>query len=233
MTPATSPVSGYMPHPTMVDFPAHMAAVFVLPGCNFRCAFCHNSSLWQPRETFGWDRLEQICHRFLDLWVDGAVVSGGEPTLQPALPELLQFLRRQSFAVKLDTNGGRPDVLRRVMALVDYVAMDIKCSLEQYPKVTGFADTALVAESIALIKAEAPDYEFRTTVVEAIHTDDEIQSILELARGARRFVLQPFLPREDLPDASLRQAPRTSPVRLKTLAERFRGAVTDVVVRGV
>jgi pyruvate formate lyase activating enzyme len=233
MTGSLSPVYGNLANPSMVDFPGRLAAVFFTTGCNFRCGFCHNAGLLAERKPgYAWPKLEEICGGFRDQWVDGAVVTGGEPTLEPGLGDLLSFFRRLGFAIKLDTNGSRPEVLETVLAQVDYVAMDVKCSLASYPALTGFAHTDRVRRSIELVKSQARDYEFRTTLIPGFDTDAELRDIADLIRGARRYVLQPFLPREDLPDPRLRTAPRTAPARLKQLCALMQDCATDVSVRG-
>jgi len=228
-----SPIYGHLANPSMVDFPGRLAVVFFTTGCNFGCGFCHNAGMLAQRKPgYAWSKLGEICQRFREQWVDGAVVTGGEPTLEPALPELLDFLRRFGLAIKLDTNGSCPEVLEQVLPRVDYVAMDIKCSLPSYPALTGFADTDCIRRSIALLKTHARDYEFRTTLVPGFDSDAEMRGIAELVHGARRYFLQPFLPREDLPDPGLRTEKRTPPDRLKQLHALMQGCADEVSVRG-
>jgi len=227
-----SPVAAYLKQPTLVDFPGRLAAIFFLSGCNFRCGYCHNAALLAVhREGMPWDRVEHACVHFRRHWADGVVITGGEPTLTPGLPDLIQRLKRHGFAVKLDTNGSRPDVLAAVLPEVDYVAMDIKCSLESYERLTGFAATDLIARSLELIRTHARAYELRTTVLEDLHTAEELQRMGRWIRGAHRLVLQPFLPREDLPDPARRRAPRTSPGCLRVAAELLRPQVREVICR--
>ena len=231
-TAAFSPVTAYLKQPTLVDFPGRLAAVFFLSGCNFRCGYCHNAALLAThREGMTWDRVEHACVQFRRHWADGVVITGGEPTLAPALPELIHHFKRHGFAIKLDTNGSRPDVLAAVLPEVDYVAMDIKCSLDSYTRLTGFAATDQVARSLELIRSHARAYELRTTLLEDIHTDEEIQRIGSWIHGAHRLVLQPFLPREDLPDPVRRRHPRTAPDRLRTVAEHLKPHVREIICR--
>lgn len=232
-TDSRSPVYAYLKNPTMIDFPGHMAAVFFLSGCNFRCGFCHNAALMgRPRETLTWERLGRACRHFSNNWVDGAVISGGEPTLCPALPELISFLRRHGWQVKLDTNGSRPDALEQVLPLVDYVAMDVKTAPSAYAGLTGWGDTDAIARSVELIKAHARDYEFRTTVLDPLHSDAAMHEIGRLVAGARRYVLQPFVPQPGLPDPQLETLSRTSDDRLAQLARLLHGSAGQIQVRG-
>lgn len=228
-----SPVCEWLPRASFSDYPGHHAAVLFVSGCNFTCGFCHNARhLGGRREGRPWADLDRACRRFGEGWIDRAVVTGGEPTLHAELPDLIAFLRRRGFGVKLDTNGSNPERLREVLPLVEYVAMDVKCAPERYPEVVGFDDAVAIAESVRLIREHAKDYEFRTTVIEALHTDADFDGIGRLIRGARRYVLQPFLPRPDLPARELRKAPRTQLARLLAVRERVKDYVDEVVVHG-
>ena len=228
-----SPVYAYLKKPSLLDFPGHVAAVFFTSGCNMRCGFCHNASLLGRRKPgLTWDRLDAVCREFRHHWAGGVVLSGGEPTLEPELPRLLASLGQHGFAVKLDTNGTNPDALAAALPRVQYVAMDFKCRLERYAAFTGFGDLAAIARSVALLKEGRVAYEFRTTVVDGIHDADEIRAMGELARGAARFVLQPFLPRDDLPDPALRTVKRTHREQLEALAVILRDYVACVEIRG-
>ena len=232
MNAPASPACAVLQNASMIDFPGHLAAVFFVSGCNFRCGFCHNFTAMSVRKPgFSWERLDALCARFKRDWSDGAVVTGGEPTLDPHLREFLVFLRERGFAIKLDTNGSRPEVLEPLLDLVDYVAMDIKGSPDQYPELTGFADVARIRDSVQLLKTRVPKHEFRTTVLEPVHTEDAMHDIGRLIDGAALYVLQPMVPREDLPDSRWRSAPRTHPDRLRELADLMKPFASQVTVR--
>ena len=217
----------------MVDFPGRLAAVFFVAGCNFNCGFCHNAALMgTPRKTLPWKRLDKACAAFATDWVDGAVITGGEPTLSDELPELLEFFARRGWKTKLDTNGSHPDILQKCIAVVDYVAMDIKTGRDGYAELTGFDDISAIERSIAIVKEQARDYEFRTTVIEHIHTDEQMLDIAEMISDARRYAIQPFVPRDDMPDERLRTKPRTSSDQLAAIAELVGGCADEVIVRG-
>jgi len=229
---ALSPVAAYLKQPTLVDFPGRLAAIFFLSGCNFRCGYCHNAALLAAhREGMTWERVEHACTNFRKHWADGVVITGGEPTLSPELPELICRLKRHGFAIKLDTNGSRPDVLATVLAEVDYVALDIKCSRATYPRLTGFTEVGRIAQSLDLIRTHARAYELRTTLLEDFHTDADLCEVGRWIEGASRLVLQPFLPREDLPDLELRKRSRTAPDRLRAAADLLRPYVREIVCR--
>ncbi len=231
--PAESPVYGHLAGPSMVDYPGKLAAVFFLSGCNFRCRFCHNAALIDRQNAhLSWTRLEQACSSLRDNWADAAVISGGEPTLCEELPELISFFHEYGWSVKLDTNGARPRVLEEILGELDYVAMDIKTSLAHYPDITGFSDTDRIADSVKLIMDAPVDYEFRTTVEESMHSVETMADIASLIEGARRYVLQPFVPQPGLPDPSLESFPRTSPDYMEKLADAVGGHVQKVLIRG-
>jgi pyruvate formate lyase activating enzyme len=183
---------------SLSDDPGRVSAVVFLPGCNFRCPFCHNPDLVLPERAESRRRadpggvLGEIERRAS--FLDGVVISGGEPTLQPDLADFAAAIRSLGLRVKLDTNGSRPDVLRRLAErrLVDYVAMDLKAPGERYGEFAGVAvDAAAIAAAIAVIRSRVPDYEFRTTVAPGLARED-LLLIAEGIRGAKRYVLQPF-----------------------------------------
>lgn len=229
----TSPVSAWMRHPSMVDWPGHMAGVLLVTGCNFRCPFCHNAPLLAtPRGGLPWKDLDALCRKFRSHWVDAIVISGGEPTLRADLPELVRFLRDRRFHVKLDTNGSRPDRIEAVIDAVDYVAMDVKCSLDRYPSLVGYARPEAIRMSIDLIRDRAAEYEFRTTIADPIHDDAQVEAVAGLVSGSRRWILQRFEPRGELLHPECRSWLRTSPSRLHALRDRFSGCAQEVLVRG-
>ncbi|MDD4013985.1 MAG: anaerobic ribonucleoside-triphosphate reductase activating protein, partial [Candidatus Omnitrophica bacterium] len=154
---------------SLVDYPGHLAAVIFTAGCNFRCGYCHNPGLvlFDGRETIATeDFLSELSRR--RNMIEGVVISGGEPTLFPDLPEFAESLKEMGFLVKLDTNGSDPDMVFRMLRdrVIDYVAMDVKTSLSRYEEVTGVKGIApLIEESIRWIMLSCVPYEFRTTCV--------------------------------------------------------------------
>lgn len=194
---------------SLLDYPGKVSAVVWTVGCNLRCPFCYNAELVLPGLAHGLPRLplEEVVAALTERarFLDGLVVTGGEPALHRDLPLLLREVKELGLRVKLDTNGTRPAVLRSLLGdgLVDYVALDVKAPFARYPEFTGLLplphvasepvpDVAtLVWESVALVRERAPDYEFRTTVAPGLAPDD-LFSIAHEIRGARRYVLQPF-----------------------------------------
>ena len=230
---STLPVHAWLRNPSMVDYPGHLAAVFFTAGCNFACGFCHNAELMgKPREGSTWEKLAAACQRFADDWVTAAVITGGEPTLSDELPTLIRFLKKRGWRVKLDTNGSNPDMLATCLHLLDYVAMDLKTDFKGYPSLTGYGDTDALQRSMELIRLQAADYEFRTTLIVGVHNADTLSAMLPLVEGAKRYVLQPFIPSETLPGVRFRTLPRTPAGAMESARNVFMGHVGELVVRG-
>lgn len=231
---APSPVAGILPDVSMVDFPGRMAAVVFTGGCNFRCAFCHNAAaLAGPAQPgMPWRELDRALQRFKANWVDAVVVSGGEPTLHPQLPALVRFLKNHGFAVKLDSNGSNPNLLRALLPELAYVAMDIKCAPVDYPRRTGFDNLAAIDESIHLLLSSARDYEFRTTVLPDWQPPESWSAIASWISGAKRYVLQAFIPRPEVLSPALRTAPETPLAYLKQMQAALLKLLPTVQLRG-
>jgi pyruvate formate lyase activating enzyme len=189
---------------TLLDYPEHVAATIFTGGCNFRCPFCHNGGLVM-------DAAGQQCISAEEVLVhlrkrkgilDGVCITGGEPTLQPDLQEFIELIKKLGYLIKLDTNGYRPEVLRQLLAegMLDYVAMDIKASKENYAVAAGLEHLAIdrIEESVALLQNSGIPYEFRTTVVKGIHTVEEFEAIGRWLAGSRAYYLQAFRGNENL-----------------------------------
>ena len=232
--PQSSSIYAYLEKPSMVDYPRHFAAVFFISGCGFTCGFCHNAALMGKKQSgLSWEALEAACAKFKKDWVNGVVITGGEPTTADDLVELIHFFKeRFGFSVKLDTNGSNPERIAECLPFIDYVAMDIKCGLSTYPEFVGFPDIGKIQRSIDLIRGKAQDYEFRTTVIETVHTDEQMNEIYDAVKGSRRYVMQAFIPRDDLPEEPYRNAPRTTAARLHELKARMTGCADEILLRG-
>lgn len=185
---------------TLLDYPGHVACTIFAGGCNLRCPFCHNSELldlnlpaaYTEEEIFAF--LEKRKHT-----LEGVVISGGEPTLQPDLPTFIRRVReRTGLLVKLDTNGTNPRMLRALLSegLLDFVSMDIKAGASGYARVCGVREEALhlpaICESRDLLLAGNIPYEFRTTVVGGLHTEADFEEIGPMIQGCARYYLQCF-----------------------------------------
>ena len=220
---------------TLLDFPGRVACTVFLGGCDFRCPFCHNYELVDGSAPALMDEDELFA--FLEKrrgLLDGVAVTGGEPCLRPDLPALLRRIKALGYAVKLDTNGTHPALLRTILdeGLADYVAMDIKNSPEHYAATAGLdaLDLAPVRESVRLLMEGRADYEFRTTVVAELHSDADFEAIGQWLAGARRYFLQRFTDRDSVPFGNL-HAPSVEDLR--RYASIVRQYLPDVQLRGV
>lgn len=221
---------------SLLDFPGKVAATVFTGGCDLRCPFCHNAPLVLPgRGTSALDAggvLDFLASRRGLL--DGVVLSGGEPLLQPDAADFLAEVKAMGFAVKLDTNGCHPDALADILdrRLADYVAMDIKNSLEKYPWTVGVPgfDTAPVERSARLLMEGPADYEFRTTLVRPFHEVGDMETIGRWLRGARRYYLQAFVDSGDLVGGGC--APFT-PEEMEGFLQAARPFFQSVALRGL
>ncbi len=184
---------------SLVDWEEKVAAVIFTKGCNFRCGYCHNPSLVLPELI---DKTEDIDEKeVLDFlveknnWLDGVVVTGGEPTIHRDLPEFLEKIKSLGYSLKLDTNGTNPSMLQKIIKnkLADYIAMDVKILPEKslYAKITGIQVTADIIEkimsSILLLNNSAIEVEFRTTIIPGIHDEAAVKLIHTLLGKNKKY----------------------------------------------
>ena len=229
-------LSGVQPF-TLLDYPEHTACIAFTPGCNMRCSFCHNPEFVLPemltkiKDTF---ITEDAFLHFLNSRVgllDGVVISGGEPTVQGDLLSFLKKIKEKGFLVKLDTNGNRPEVIANALeqSLLDYIAMDVKTSLEQYVILTGKrTNPEYIKKSIEIIKSSTIPYEFRTTLIKDIHTEPVLSGIAELISGAQKYTLQSFRPSHTLDPAFVHCQP-FSLQEMNDIAQTFFAPVVSKV----
>lgn len=215
---------------TLLDYPGKMACTVFTAGCNFRCPFCHNASLVTNIDD---ERIsEEEFFSFLEKRqgiIDGVCVTGGEPTLQPDLKDFLKKIKDLGYSVKLDTNGYRPEVLKDVVnsGLIDYVAMDIKNSQSKYALTTGIEnlDISKINESVEFLMSGVVDYEFRTTIVKELHTEEDIQDIVSWISGAKKYYLQGFIDSGDLICTGYSGYDKTGLEKLLNIAKNHFGTV--------
>ena len=226
---------------TLLDYPGKVACTVFLQGCNFRCPFCHNSDLLgkEGPETIPQETLMAFLKKRVGL-LDAVCVTGGEPTLQKDLPELLRQIKELGYLVKLDTNGNRPQVLKALVEdkLVDYVAMDIKNSPARYGETAGVPnmDLSHVEESIRYLLAGHVDFEFRTTVADELHDPGDFAAIgrwlqeLDVHHSAPKYFIQPYVDRESVLAQGL-----TTPTRekLSKMLDEITPYVLSASLRGV
>ncbi|MBM3234167.1 anaerobic ribonucleoside-triphosphate reductase activating protein [Candidatus Pacearchaeota archaeon] len=189
-------IKGFAPS-SLVDWDGKIAAAIFLPYCNFKCKFCSNKELVLSPEklkTIPFSEIKEKLEKNRE-FIDGVVISGGEPTINPEIVKLCTEIKNLGFKVKLDTNGSSPEMISELIEkkLVDYVAMDIKTSFKNYGKITGFSDTEKIKKSIEIIK-KFPEYEFRMTLFPEIKKEDliEISEYLKKQEANKSFFLQQF-----------------------------------------
>jgi len=217
---------------SFLDWPGRLAAVVFLGGCNFRCPFCHNAELVIESHLIPSIPLETILDRLRALrgWVDGIVVSGGEPTLSPRLPELLGRIRAAGFDIKLDTNGSCPDVLAKLAArrLVQAIDMDLKAPLEPalYAALAGVpVRLELIRASLELIRLSGLPHRFRTTYVPGLLDHAAVARLRAAIPVGSPHLIQGFNPRRVL-DPSLLSVAAPAPEELLMLQAPHPTAVT-------
>ena len=194
---------------TLLDYPGKVACTVFLQGCNFRCPFCHNSGLLAgtPEPVISREELISFLRKRQGI-LDGVCITGGEPTLWKELPDLIRQIRDLGFAVKLDTNGYRPEVLKQLVrdGLLDYVAMDIKNCPARYGETAGIRnlDLSKIEESIRFLVEGDLDYEFRTTVVQELHTSEDFVAMGQWFRKVapvqlvKKYFLQVYTHRDSV-----------------------------------
>ncbi|MBR3149072.1 MAG: anaerobic ribonucleoside-triphosphate reductase activating protein [Eubacterium sp.] len=220
---------------TLLDFPGVVSCTIFLGGCDFRCPFCHNFELIDGTAQPIMDDSELIDFlKSRKALLDGVAITGGEPCLHKDLPELIRKIRAEGYKVKLDTNGYHPELLKEILdeGIVDYVAMDIKNCEEKYALTCGLdtIDMDKIKESISLLMNGSVEYEFRTTVVDELHDEEDFEKIGELIGGAKRYYLQRFTDRDSVPFGNL-SAPSFE--KMRKYAEIATKFVTNTELRGV
>ncbi len=187
---------------SFVDWPGRVCSVVFLGGCNFRCPFCHNHELVLHSGRLAGKPPQEVINRLRSFgdWLDGVVISGGEPCLDPGLTQLCRDFKKAGLPVKIDTNGARTEVLEELLkeALMEAVSMDLKAPLDDeilHRKLCGVsADLEAIGRSIDILLSSGIEVEFRTTVVPGILTEEHLARMAQRVRGADRYKINPFRP---------------------------------------
>ena len=221
---------------TLLDYPGHVACTVFTAGCNLRCPFCHNAGLVthiDKSNSISEDEFFSFLKKRQGI-LDGVCVSGGEPLLMPDIIPFIEKIRALGFSVKLDTNGTFFDRLSEIIekGIVDYVAMDIKNSMEKYPMTAGCdsVDIESVKKSVELLESSKTDHEFRTTVVRELHTEDDMKKIGEWLRGTKKYFLQGFIDSGDLIGQNYSAY---SPAEMAKMLDIIRLSVPSASLRGI
>ena len=180
---------------TLIDYPGKVAATIFTIGCNFRCSFCHNPDIVKGiARVIAMDDVLSFLGKRKKL-IDAVCITGGEPTVQGGLKSFIKKVKELGFLVKLDTNGSRPEVLEKLLAenLLDYIAMDIKASWDKYPQIIcRKVDLDNFKKSVTIILKSGLPHEFRSTVLPALHSREDIVAMAKQVKGADKYFLQQF-----------------------------------------
>jgi pyruvate formate lyase activating enzyme len=221
---------------TLIDYPGKIATTVFTVGCSFRCPFCHNPELvFSKSSALGYPRaelLEDLEEEFFDFLkkrkgkLEGVCITGGEPTIQLDIVEFIEKIRKLGFLVKLDSNGSRPDVLKKILdaKLVDYVAMDIKNTPAKYIRTAGSkVDIERIKLSVELLRNSRVRYEFRTTVVPGLHSEADFETIGKWLKDSPVYYLQRYR-EERILDPTLKKITQKKEVdleKIKKIAEKY------------
>lgn len=221
---------------TLLDFPGKVAATIFLGNCNMRCPFCHNSHLVtniNAKDEIPKSEIMSFLEKRVGV-LDGVAITGGEPLCSEGVFDFIKEIRNMGYAIKLDTNGTFAHKLKELVlgGYIDYVAMDIKNSLESYGKTVGIQnfDTKAIQESADfLINGDFP-YEFRTTVVKQFHTATDIENMAKRFSGAKAFFLQCFVDSGNTIESGLEPCTKQE---MLMFAEIMRKYIPNTRLRGV
>ena len=226
---------------SLSDWDGKVSSVVFLPNCNLRCPFCYNRDLVLNPEkmpTVPEMRVEGYLKSNKN-WIDGVVITGGEPTFHQDLPSLCERLKEIGFRVKLDTNGTNPTVTCDLVErqLVDFVAIDVKAPLmaEKYSRVCGLPAASVVErirETVQLLLDGAVEYEFRTTLVPTVHEVEDVEAICRAIKGCRKYVLQNFKPDVETIDPSYQSLTAFTGVQMDSFLQAAKKIIPGSVVRG-
>ncbi len=187
---------------SLIDYPGKIACVIFTVGCNFRCPYCHNSFLLNTTPIMS---IEEVL-KFLDErkdFLEAVVISGGEPTIHPELEYLVTQIKEMGYLIKLDTNGSNPEMISRILKYLDFISMDVKTSLKKYPEFVKYNNIKNILKSIEIIKSSQVNHEFRITIVEPIHKEEDVIEVARLVSPSK-LVLQQFIPQNCLDPSYLR-----------------------------
>jgi len=223
---------------SLLDFPGKIASLVFFGGCNLTCPYCHNPGLVLDPEQYPEYPVEAVLVQLAERrpFIDGVVVSGGEPTLSPGFLPFLRQVKGLGLAVKLDTNGlAPPAVLELALAegLIDYVALDLKTAPARYGELhRGPVPLGGLEQCVGLLLEGMVDYELRTTCVPGLVEAADINALGEMVRGGRRWVLQQFVPGHALAE-ELREIDPHPAETIRDFAGMAGGFVEEVSVRGL
>ncbi len=236
MSDGFPPIKALLPT-SMIEWEGRLSCAIFLPGCNFRCPFCHASDLVLCPDQLEDVPLQSVLRHLQDNrgWVDGVVISGGEATLHDGLPSLIAVLREHVGSIKLDTNGSNPRLVEELVnaGLVNCVAMDVKAPLdERYSAAAGVpVDLDALRATVGFLRSRGVEHEFRTTVVPGIHTCRDIVELARCLGPTESLVLQQFAPLNCI-DQSYREREPFTRGHLRDIASAATEFVAHCRLRG-
>jgi len=225
---------------SLVDWDGKVSSVIFLPDCNMRCPFCYNTKLVLQSSQMPTVPFEKIWSYLKKNrgWIDGVVITGGEPTIHDDLPILCQEIKKLDFLVKLDTNGTNPKMIRELIdrGLIDYIAMDVKAPFteEKYSKASGVRMTTLLAkmeQTTQTLLEDGVEYEFRTTLVPTLHKESDVREICEKIKGCRRYALQSFRADVETIDPSFQKLKPFSKTEVESFFRTAKNLISNTILR--
>jgi len=221
---------------SLLDYPDTLSAIIWTAGCNFRCPFCYNKNLvFGKTEIIPEETILSFIEKRRDL-LEGLSISGGEPLLQEDIVDFIEKVKKFNYLIKIDTNGAFPEKLKELIdkKLVDYVSMDVKAPKEKYPQLAGVKiDISKIKQSVDLIKNEAPDYEFKTTIVPGLLDKKDIVEIAKWLEGSKQFYLQQFKSDSPLLSSKLNDIVPYSEEKLSEMLYEIKPFFKNCNLRGV
>jgi len=226
---------------SLIDWDGKISSVIFLAGCNLRCPFCYNVNLVLHPEKLPTIPFKQIENRLKKSrgWIDGVVITGGEPTIHSDLLELCKKIKETGFLIKLDTNGTNPVMIRELIdkRLVDYIAIDIKAplTLKKYSRACGVNVENLIEkieETIGILLGDRVEYEFRTTVVPGLHNERDIEKICQRIRGCKKYVIQNYKGDVETVDPKFKGLKPLSEEKMKAFLTTAKKIIPNTILRG-
>ncbi|NOR17467.1 anaerobic ribonucleoside-triphosphate reductase activating protein [candidate division WOR-3 bacterium] len=221
---------------SLLDYPDTLSAIIWTAGCNFRCPFCYNKNLVLGKtEIISEETILSFIEKRRDV-LEGLSISGGEPFLQEDIVDFTEKVKKLNYLIKIDTNGAFPEKLKELIdkKLVDYVSMDVKAPKKKYDQLAGVkTDISKIEQSIDLIKNEAPDYEFKTTIVPVMLDKKDIVEIAKWLEGSKQFYLQQFKSDSPLVSSKLNDVAPYSKEKLSEMLHEIKPFFKNCNLRGV
>jgi pyruvate formate lyase activating enzyme len=225
---------------SLVDWDEKVSSTIFLANCNMRCPFCYNVPLVLHPEklrTIPFEEIAEYLERNRE-WIDGVVITGGEPTIHSDLLNLCEKIKHLRFLVKIDTNGTNPTLIKELINrnLVDYIAMDIKAPLEQdkYYAAMGVGTPNLlnkILETINILRDSQIDHEFRTTLIPTVHKEKDIEEICQKIKNCKKYVLQNYKTDVETINPEFRNLKPFSQEELKTFLRTARKIISNTILR--